>query len=515
MSEGACAECLDRSEDSRQLRQIEDTLRERDEQLRLLLDSTAEGICGIGPDGRCTFCNAASVRVLGYGRAEDLIGRQIHDLIHRTPADGAPPEDGECRTCQVFGRANRVHAASDVFWRADGSPLFVEYRSHPVCRDGRVTGCVLTFLDISERRQAEQQVRVLSRAVEQAADSIFITDRQGVIRYVNPAFLRLTGFSRCEVLGRRPSIVQSGAHDRAFYARMWGTLLSGKPFRAVFLNKRKDGGLYYEEQTIAPVATPDGGDGYFVSVGRDITDRIEMEQRLRSSSQQLRELAAHLESVREEERTRIAREIHDELGQMLTGLKLDLCRLSGSENAPAGLAQHVEGMAGLVDAAIDSVGRIATELRPPALDDSDLATAVQGLAREFRTRTGIRCDVSLPPAPLALDVGAVTALFRICQEALTNVARHAEAHAVGIRIAQERRAVTLTVQDDGKGVDPEGGTCHKGFGLLGMRERALVHGGTVEITGSPGRGTTVAVRIPARARGSRSRRHEAAPRPAP
>jgi PAS domain S-box-containing protein len=513
VSDGACAACVDRSEDIRQLQQIEETLRERDEQLRLLLDSTTEGICGIAPDGRCTFGNAACARMLGYGCAEDLTGRQIHDLIHRTPADGTPPAEAECATCQTFRTGDPVALASDIFWRADGSPIFVEYRSHAVYRDGRLTGCVLTFLDVSDRRQAEEQVRVLSRAVEQAADSIFITDRQGIIRYVNPAFLRLTNFSRTEVLGRRPNIVQSGAHDRAFYARMWGTLLSGKAFRAVFLNRRKDGGLYYEEQTIAPVAAPDG-EGYFVSVGRDITDRIEMEKRLRSTSQQLRDLAAHLESVREEERTRIAREIHDELGQILTGLKIDLFRLSGGVEATAPLMQHVHGMASLVDAAIDSVGRIATELRPLALDDRDLATAVEGLARAFQARTGIRCDLSLPPAPLALGAGAVTALFRICQEALTNVVRHADARTVGIRIAQEGRAVTLTVQDDGKGVLQAGGTARKGFGLLGMRERALLHGGSVEITGSPGRGTTVAVRIPASARGSRSRRQDPARRAA-
>jgi PAS domain S-box-containing protein len=505
VSEGACAECVDRSEETGHLQQIEDTLRERDEQLRLLLDSTAEGICGIGSDGRCTFCNSAAVRVLGYARTEDLVGQPIHDLIHRTPSDGTPPAGVDCPTCRRFRAGHRAHAASDVFWRADGRPLFVEYRSHPICRDGRVAGCVLTFLDISERRQAEEQVRVLSRAVEQAADSVFITDRQGAIRYVNPAFLRLTGFTRAEVLGRRPNIVQSGAHDRAFYARMWGTLLSGKAFRAVFLNKRKDGSLYYEEQTISPIAAPDGGGGHFVSVGRDITDRIEMEKRLRSTSQQLRDLAVHVESVREEERTHIAREIHDELGQLLTGLKIDLCRLSAAD-APAGVAEQVRGMAGLVDGAIDAVGRIATRLRPLALDDRDLATAVAALAREFGARTGIRCDISLPAEPLALSEGAVTALFRICQEALTNVARHAGARAVGIRIAQERRAVTLTVQDDGKGVPAAGAAGRKGFGLLGMRERALVHGGTVAITGSPGEGTTVAVRIPAGTRRSRSGR---------
>jgi PAS domain S-box-containing protein len=148
-----------------------------------------------------------------------------------------------------------------------------------------------------------------------------IANREGIVEYVNPAFERLTGYTAAEAVGQTSRILKSGMHDAEFYRELWRTIVAGDVYRAVFVNRKKDGQLYYEEKTITPLRNERGEITHFVSAGRDITENKLAEEQLRTSREQLRALAAHVESVREEERCRIAREIHDELGYALTGLK--------------------------------------------------------------------------------------------------------------------------------------------------------------------------------------------------
>jgi len=212
---------------------------------------------------------------------------------------------------------------------------------------------------------------------------------------------------------------------------------------------------------------------------------------------QLRALAARLESVREEERTRAAREIHDELGQALTAIRLEYMALL--RDLPAGqgpASQRSQTILTLLDQAFQSVRRIATELRPGILDDLGLAAAVEWVTEEFRARTGMKVQVSLPDADIAIDRERATALFRILQETLTNVARHANATWVYVRLTKENGDLLLEVRDNGKGISEEQLSTGKSLGLLGMRERAALLGGEITISGVPGRGTTVSVRIP-------------------
>jgi signal transduction histidine kinase len=229
----------------------------------------------------------------------------------------------------------------------------------------------------------------------------------------------------------------------------------------------------------------------------DITQRQHAETALRTSREQLRDLAAYLESVREEERTRIAREIHDELGQILTGLRFDLTRLASHLPAgQAGVGDDVRAMLTLVDSSIHSVRRIATDLRPSVLDNLGLVAALEWQAQEFQGRTGIACRFQVEEAEIGPDPKMDTAVFRICQETLTNVARHAAASQVTIRLREEAGALVLTVADNGRGITDLGLTNRTSLGLLGMRERARLLGGTVSIEGRPGGGTTVSVQIP-------------------
>jgi signal transduction histidine kinase len=218
-------------------------------------------------------------------------------------------------------------------------------------------------------------------------------------------------------------------------------------------------------------------------------------ERLKESEDKLRRLAAHLISVREEERAHIAREIHDELGQVLTGLKMEVVWLAKRLKEKS-LIEKTDSMGELIDATVQTVRKIATGLRPEMLDDMGLVAAVGWQAKEFQKRTGIRCRVDLPPETTKLDVDVSITAFRIFQEILTNVARHSRATRVDIDLSVTDDRVSLEVADNGVGIPEAELHGKKSLGLLGMHERALLFGGEVSISGTPGQGTRVSVTIP-------------------
>jgi signal transduction histidine kinase len=232
-------------------------------------------------------------------------------------------------------------------------------------------------------------------------------------------------------------------------------------------------------------------------VAHDVTERKRAEEERQRSLEQLRALAAHLQTIREEERTRVAREIHDQLGQALTAIKLDLSSLArkspcdGEERA-----KRTSSILKLVDETIRSVRRISTELRPGMLDDLGLVATVEWAVEGFAARTGIKCELDLPQEHIAIDPQTATAVFRILQETLTNVARHAMASEVKVRLRKERGDLTLEVHDNGRGIAPDRLSSAGSLGILGMRERALLLGGDVTISGARGKGTSMRVRIP-------------------
>ena len=230
---------------------------------------------------------------------------------------------------------------------------------------------------------------------------------------------------------------------------------------------------------------------------REIAERREAERRVKQSRESLRALTARLQSVREEEQTRIAREIHDELGQALTGLKMDLAWLTQHlPPAAKSLAQKTAAMSGLIDNTIHSVRRIASGLRPEVLDEAGLGTAIEWQVREFQKRTGIRCRVMLPEQEPILERDQATAVFRILQEVLTNVARHAHATRVDAELAVFPNELQLEVQDNGRGISEDQMRSGKSLGLLGMRERALLSGAELDIAGVRGAGTRVTLSVP-------------------
>lgn len=229
----------------------------------------------------------------------------------------------------------------------------------------------------------------------------------------------------------------------------------------------------------------------------EIDQRRRTQEELTLSRERLRELAHHLQSVREEEARRIAREIHDELGQALTALKIDLHWIDGNSKAdPVLFRAKTAKMAALVDTTVKTVRRISSELRPGLLDDFGLSAAMEWQTREFSERVGIPCDFTSWPEDIVLDQKRSVAIFRILQEALTNIARHAAAAAVTVYVRETDSEILLTVGDDGIGVTEKTLRETKSFGIIGMRERVNDLGGTLDVSGRPNAGTTVSVRIP-------------------
>ncbi|MCJ7610689.1 MAG: sensor histidine kinase, partial [Candidatus Aminicenantes bacterium] len=237
-------------------------------------------------------------------------------------------------------------------------------------------------------------------------------------------------------------------------------------------------------------------------VSVDITERKRTEEALLASREELRSLSTRLQSLREEERTTLAREIHDELGQALTALNMDLSWLSNKlpQSQPP-LLKKVESMSAVVAATMQTVKRLSSELRPGLLDDLGLVAAMQWQAEEFGKRTWIKMKISFLPEEMTVERDLSTAIFRIFQELLTNIARHAKATRVEVSLKRKAGALELRVKDNGRGIKKTEIANPRSLGLIGVRERALAFGGQVEFVGVPRQGTRVVVRLPERGKG--------------
>lgn len=252
---------------------------------------------------------------------------------------------------------------------------------------------------------------------------------------------------------------------------------------------------------VYPVAGPNGDWQRAVCHFEDVTERKRDEEHLQHSLQRMRELAAHLQRVREEERRRIAQEMHDELGHQLTALKLDLAWLSHEPiDGESGVKERLADMTRLLDRTMRTLRTLTSELHPEVLDHFGLAAAVEWQVEEFQDHADFRTELDVQAEELSLPDESATAVYRIFQEALTNVARHARAKNVKVSLKREGCSLRLRIEDDGRGFDPDAVEEKRSFGILGMKERALVLGGSFSIESAPQRGTRISVCIPLAAR---------------
>lgn len=444
-------------------------------------------------------------------RLKGLLGYQDHEIQNRLDDWGrhVHPEDAEVvmaeATAHIEGRKpyyeiehRMLHKDGSIRWfLAQGTVL-----REP---DGEPARMIGTDTDITKAKAAEIELAELEgryrELFEQAPMMYVITSHdEGIPRIddCNVAFLEALGYERQEIVGRQLADFYTEASraellDKRGYRRaLEGSVIEGERQLVT-----KNGDIVEAMLRALPQRNAAGEIVGTRAIYMDLTDRKRAETELERSREQLRRLAARLEAIREEERTLLGREIHDELGQALTGLKMDVAwigqRLSDRENE---LAERLQSMASLIDQTIQDVRDLSARLRPVVLDDLGLSDAIDWQARDFSRRFGIECHVQGGEKDLTLDRDKNTAVFRILQEALTNVVRHANALRVDVVLRRAKGRLILEVKDDGRGITPGEASADSALGLLGMRERAEMLGGTFRIASEQGQGTRVVVEIP-------------------
>ncbi|SDU19739.1 PAS domain S-box-containing protein [Verrucomicrobium sp. GAS474] len=436
----------------------------------------------------------------GYSTAE-LTGRFLIDFIH--PSDRKtigvllrkkPLQARKRKGIDPTAEGRFLHHSQ--IWRH--VRLSVRTMAHPIDADSDIR--ILALEDITERKQAEQTWRMMSAVFENALQGMARYDCQGNHIHVNDAYARLFGYTPAEMIGINwESVVHPDDRDRLIdaYIQMMSEGRAVIESRAI----RKDGSVFHRENVMIVARDADEKFAGHHSFSRDITERIEGEKLVRHSRQQLRDLSIRLQRVREEEQTRIAREIHDNLGQNLTGLKMDLASFATSFIAltPAKerkrLQQRGQDIGKLIDEIIDTVRQIAAELRPGVLDHLGIGPAIEWQAEEFARRSGLVVAVkNRVEGVVGMREGTV--VFRIFQELMTNIVRHAKATRVEIEIANPNGKVVLIVRDDGRGITKEEINASHALGILGMQERVVDCNGSLHLKGTPGAGTMAILTIP-------------------
>jgi PAS domain S-box-containing protein len=459
-----------------------DALRASEDKYRQLFEQSVDAVNLVATDGRLLEANPAWHALFGY-TPEDAASFDARDVY-------VDPE-GRTRFLESIAMHNRVE--DDVQFRRRDGTVFDCHRVVNVRRapDGQVTGYQTVFHDVTEERRAlralkesEEQYRAI---FDQSIAPISLFSPDGRLLEANDAWFRLYGYSRDESkrISARELYAKPEERDDTVRAISDAGFLEDEA-----RVKRKDGSFIDVLRSMVVRRNPDGTILGFQTVARDITE-------LRKTQEQLRRLALRIQEAREEERTVVARELHDHFSQELTALKFDLDTL-GRTQAPGteALCGRLKDIATLVDQMSCGLRTIISELRPGMLDDLGLSAAIEWQASAFSERTGITCGLKLEANDSTLAPETATALFRVLQELLSNVAQHSGATYVSVGTSMASDSVCLTVADNGDGIAEDELNSPSSLGILAIHERIRACDGTASFRGEPGKGTTVTVTVP-------------------
>jgi PAS domain S-box-containing protein len=484
-------------------KKAEDALRTREAQLTFLADNMADIVWSTDLEFHTTYVSPSVERVLGF-TPEERMKQSLAEMA--TPESVQQVQTELQRQLQLEAIStvtrDRTLTINVEYYHKNGSKVWLETVIRAIRDDtGSLIGMIGVSRDITERRKVEKALRESEEKFRQLFDRsivpISLISQDGRLLEANDAWFHLLGYSRDDIPTFNAACLFPSPEMRGeFVERL---LRSGSLPNDESRLRTKDGRLIDVLRSISVRYNPDGSVFGFQSVLRDITELNRTRDELVASHEQLRKLALRIQEVREEERTTIARELHDHFSQELTALKFDLdsLRRSIAPGADSGL-KRLDAITGLIDRMSLELRQVITEMRPGMLDDLGLCAALDWQAGQFSERTGITCNLILTANDTNLPPSVSTALFRTFQELLTNVARHAGANYVDASFISNGDYVYLAVVDDGRGITDEELHNSASLGILGIQERIRACGGTVTFRGEPGRGTTVTVKVPQR-----------------
>ncbi|MBI4850535.1 MAG: PAS domain S-box protein [Acidobacteria bacterium] len=502
--------------------------------LEKALDKLQLGITITDMLGKIVYCNLAEAQMHGY-RVEELIGQNVKIF---SPKELWNPDtfshilkqkswQRESVNIRKDGSVFPVHLMSDLLLDREDNPIGIITSAEDITKEKQIN-TIEYLVQISEARAREAELanqelaqevvgrkkaeaelqetyQTLQALILSSPLAIIMLNPDETVKIWNPAAERIFGWTKKEVLGQKLPIFLNKTQEDIETKEEWDKgFASPKTLQQIRLDdtmetrrKRKDGSSVDVSISTAPLFDSDGYLNGTMAIIADITEHKHAEKQLRDSEKLLRALSMRLQSLQEEERAKIAREVHDEFGQALTALKIDLSWLNQKlSSEQVQLRNKIERMSQLIDTTIQTVRRISTQLRPTILDDLGLVAALEWAVREFQSRTEIECNLVIEPENINVEPGCATTVFRVLQEALTNVARHANAMKVDVSLRFAQGELSLDISDNGRGITELEINNSSSLGLIGIKERVIAWGGKVNIQGRVGEGTTINIKIP-------------------
>jgi len=474
-----------------------------------ILHSAWEGIYGLNRDGKVIFFNRSAEQLTGWNRGE-VCGKVLHPLLHHTKPDGTPYSWENCPVYLSLTQGKTQSVDTEVLWRKDGTSFSVEYTSMPIYDDNKkVEGTVVTFRDISERQKSEEALRESEerfRAFMTYSPTVaFLKDAKGRYIYGNTAFQKFLNKVPLEFIGKTDRHLFPAREARSFQRCDQETLKTGKILELEETTKDREGQVRYWWTMKFPVPS-ETGQPLLGGVALDITGRKQVEEALQKREEELQRNQGYLQALgrklitaQEDERRRISRELHDDMNQRLAVLALTIQSVQKGLGQATPIFQTFQKLYDEVSSLSDDVRRLAYQLHPSILDDLGLEVALKAFISDFSKWEGIPVSFVSTNVPFTVVTEIASCLYRVTQECLRNVARHAKATQVDVKLIGKDYGLTLSITDNGKGFTVEKILAGRhGLGLIGMQERVRAAQGTYNLRSAPGQGTEIAVWVPTR-----------------
>ena len=461
-------------------------IEESERRYRQIVETAQEGIWLTDKYLRTLFANQKMIEILGYS-LEEMAEKSMLEYVDASDTSSFQ-KILEAPTDSLFFSFEMrfVSKPGTYVWTALNITRILT-------ETGENNGLLAMVTDITSRKKAEEELKKLSLIARSTTNAIIITNRDRKIEWVNDAFTRMTEYSLEEVVGQTTSFLygpESNPERQRLIAERMGRQ---EPFVCQVIKYKKSGRPFWVEIEGRPVFDERGELNYYFNTETDITDRQKAYDKLVNAESQVRNFARQLNNMLEDERSKIAREIHDEFGQQLMGLKMSLSSLQGLDDLPRQARKIISGLLDGVESTFHSLRNFSNDLRPGILDTLGLIPSIEWLVRGFEKRSGIESSLQMQVNKHMFDKHFSINFFRICQEALTNILKHAEATVVCVEVAERGDQLFMKISDNGKGMVTEKLENPFSLGLLGMHERARLIGGDLDIYSQPGKGTTIEV----------------------